>query len=390
MSAEMPKRLYPWSDEFFLGRARNLADAAERDATELAKWNIDAAKLTDFNAKLNAAYTVKPDEVLRAEYTTRINNAEAAAAMLRTAIGLVHSRAEMKFGEGSDIANEFRIQELSDQRSDRLLWTAEIVKEKGTEYFTALAEKGLTQPILDDVTTKRTGYKAALLLALQKEDERRRTTRKRILDFNAMYSIMKEIAIAGKAEFGTTDAALYADYVLGANSGSAGTPPAIPGGLGYATPNAYWQGAETATSYDLEITNDNGATTELIASAIHELYYPLEYPSQGSLWFRIRSGNAAGKSNWSPWFQLTATLETPPSLIFLVDRFYVGQVPNATSYEMLYGVVGGTVEDATQVFDADVEEYIWTPPSGTYVFYLRAKGPNGLVSGWFEVVITIA
>lgn len=390
MSAEMPKRSYPWSDEFFLGRARDLADAAERDATELAKWSIDAAKIADFNAKIAAGYTIKPDEVLRTELTTRVHNAEAAAAALRATINIVHSRAEMKFGENSDVANEFRVQDLSGQRDDRLLWTAEIVKSKGTEYFAALAEKGLTQAILDDVTTKRTEYLAALLITIQKEDERRRTTRKRIVDFNVLYAIMKEISIAGKAEFGTTDAARYADYVLGTADDTPATTPGIPPGIGYASPNGYWQGLQNATSYDVEISTDNGVTTEQIATSITQLYYPIPYPAQGTLLFRVRAKNAAGVGEWSPWYELTASLSMPPSLIYLIDRFYVGQVPGATSYEMRYGPVGGNVEDATQVFDDDVEEYVWTPPMGTYTFYLRAKGANGLVSPWFEVVITIA
>lgn len=386
------KRNYSMSDGNLRQLAVNFKLFATRDLAALDKYNITASTVTALNALSDAFDALPLDAELRAELKNatiaKNNKRKEIEAMLEN----VHNRAKMAFEPFSPEYKEFEFEGF-DNISDEAFGTrAKTIARAGLRHLTVLAERNQTAAELNDIISEKNEFENLIGEISLAISNRAKAANNRIIAGNALYEAIGDIAIAGKAVFEETDSAKFNDYLLYPGANVPQTPTAAPSGVGYATPYFYWNETPNATSYGVEVSHDGGATWELVEENIEDPQYAVEYPTIGSVMYRVYANNAAGQSERSTPITLTASASSPAGVIYNGTGFHITPVDNAEEYHFKYGPVGGSVDDpgTTEVFIQSSPDYGWTFPfTGTWVIYVRAK-VGGVWSPWLVTEMTFA
>ena len=386
----MPKRKYSMSDGNLRQLANDFAMFATRDLTQLAKYNITAARIDTLNDLADAFNALPSDVVLRTDlkYATIAKNVKEKE--ISDIIGNIRTRAQIVFGVGSMQFNDFHFEEAENASDKELFTCAAVVISAATRHLTALSNYGQTASEITDLETKSKEYVTAVTTIRSVESNRRNAKKNRVIAGNALYDAIGDIAAAGKSVFADTDPAKYPDYLLHPGADVPQSPAPKPSNVHYATPYMSWNESSTALYYYVEVSNDGGATYTMYEDNIEDTQIEVEVPSQGSRRYRVVAVNAAGDSEPSNYIVLSGTPVSPADINYANDVFTISEVQDAEEYQILYGTPGGSVNDpsTTEVSVSPSNVYAWHfPLTGAWVFYVRVK-VGGQWSGYLVKEMT--
>ena len=390
--ADVIKRKYNMTDGALRQLASNLKYFANRDLTYLAPIGISADTITIvanlYTAFVELPYDMELLNVLKATIRAKNNKQKE----ILDVIGLIHSRAKIVFKEDPATFAEFRFNEINSADDDAFPTQAIMIARTAAAHLTALANQAQTQAELTNLTAKCEELIVLMTNVQTAERNRREAKDARILAGNALYDVLGDIAIAGKSVFGDTSATKFVDYLLYPDAHVPKTPPPQVNGVGYASPNIFWNEAANALYYKVEVSYNSGATYQLYEDNVEDPQLEVETPVQGTAMYRVIAVNVAGQSEPSAPVTLVGSVGAPGGISYDNNGFHVTPVAGAEEYQILYGPPGGSV-DAPSTIEVSVStspDYSWTfPYTGTWVFYVRVK-VGGVWGSYLVQEITFA
>ena len=390
--SEVFKRKYSMSDGNLRQLSVNFKLFANRDLAALSKYNVSASTITALNALSDAFDALPLDSELRAALKNitiaKNNKRNALEVMLKE----VQHRATMVFETSSPEYFEFNFDNFDSIPDEAFPTRAKNIARAGLRHIAVLSTKNQTAEELNDIISAKNELEDLIGSINVAISNRTTAANNRIIAGNALYAAIGDIALAGKAVFEGVDSAKFNNYMLYPGAHIPRTATDAPNGLGYATPNLFWNETPNATSYGIEISTDNGATWELVEENIEDPHYSINYPTAGSVMYRVFANNAAGQSKRSLAIILTASAPTVSGVTYNNAGFHITPVQNAELYTLKYGPVGGSADDpaTVEVFEAASPDYNGTfPYTGTWIIYIRVK-VGGVWSSWFEKEMTFA
>lgn len=214
MSTRENPRLYKVADASLKQLVDDLRDSIVRDTADFTTRGFDAAKLTAFEALIEAFNNTTTDEELRGQVTTAVELKDALATNIKQELSAIRSRVKNKYGEGTGKYNSFGFGELSLLNDDELYRTAKRVIRISTTLLEDLKSEGLTQAILDNVVTITTNFDLAIDKVGEANENRDLETQDRVEKGNKVYTEMVKLAGTGKSLYEFNNQAKYNDYVL--------------------------------------------------------------------------------------------------------------------------------------------------------------------------------
>ena len=148
----------------------------------------------------------------------------------------------------------------------------------------------------------------------------------------------------------------------------------------YEEPNFMWAATANTTSYDVETSTDEGVTTNEVLSAENVLQVAVPRGAE-EIWARVRSRNANGVSDWSPWLIIAAmTPDMPGNLMHTPGDPGVTTCvvpPGAITVRMFYQPDGHPKTEIGVMTNGSYPWTLWLTP-GT--IFAQAEYPGGIVS----------
>jgi hypothetical protein len=186
----------------------------KRDSADLALYGVDNGTLNNI-ALLTKTFKEYPSD---AELLGLVSEATKDKDEKRTVIHIQMSaimiRVKNKFGISSATYKRFSTSELSNLSDEEMVHTARRVVRLATEYLPALSEKGLTQDIIDTLSTDTVIFDNSIDAKASAVEIRDRSTQERVTIANNLYTAISEIFDYGKEHYYTRDEAKYNDYLI--------------------------------------------------------------------------------------------------------------------------------------------------------------------------------
>ncbi len=185
-----------------------------RDATILLTYGVDEDMIDEITTMTDDFKNTPTDEELLGFVSIATENRDATCDQFKVETRSIMVRAKKAFGENSATYRQFGTIGLDEMDFDQLVRCGRRVGRTATLYFAKLAEKGLTQDMLDDY---------ALLVAkfddeVDKKDDavavRDKATEDRIILANNLYSKIIEVFEYGKNYWVNKSEAYYNDYII--------------------------------------------------------------------------------------------------------------------------------------------------------------------------------
>ncbi len=213
------KRRYHRSDAELALFAKKLESFMTRDALEFAARGIDAADIAALAAKREAFEAYPTDAEYRGLRTVAREDKSVARKALLDAVRNISDRALLKWGAASIKYNSFGVKGLVRFRDIDLLFTSRRTARLGTKYLTELADEGLTQTMIDDLTAFADEFEEKMHAVRDAAAERDLVTRERITAANELSALTGEYCEAGKTIWKYVSEAKYNDYVIYSDGG---------------------------------------------------------------------------------------------------------------------------------------------------------------------------
>ena len=218
-------RLYTFSDATLVTKGLEKVAFMQRDATQFDSYGITAMNITNLKNSLNTFADRLTDVEALGDQTQATENKDRKAEELRVAIADVMTRVRLTFPEGSPKYRKFGTDTLSKQIDAELHITAKRVVRVGTELLAELASNGLTQDMLDTISTLADKFADAIVAMKIEIGDRDIEQEDRVEAGNAIYTILAKYTSLGQSIWETSDVAKFNDYVLyNTISGEAETP----------------------------------------------------------------------------------------------------------------------------------------------------------------------
>lgn len=186
----------------------------KRDSADLALYGVDNGILNNI-ALLTKTFKEYPSD---AELLGLVSEATKDKDEKRTIIHIQMSaimiRVKNKFGISSATYKRFSTSELSNLSDEEMVHTARRVVRLATEYLPALSEKGLTQDMIDTLSTDTVIFDNSIDAKASAVEIRDRSTQERVTIANNLYTAISEIFDYGKEHYYTRDEAKYNDYLI--------------------------------------------------------------------------------------------------------------------------------------------------------------------------------
>ena len=186
----------------------------KRDSADLALYGVDNGILNNI-ALLTKTFKEYPSD---AELLGLVSEATKDKDKKRTIIHIQMSaimiRVKNKFGISSATYKRFSTSELSNLSDEEMVHTARRVVRLATEYLPALSEKGLTQDMIDTLSTDTVIFDNSIDAKASAVEIRDRSTQERVTIANNLYTAISEIFDYGKEHYYTRDEAKYNDYLI--------------------------------------------------------------------------------------------------------------------------------------------------------------------------------
>lgn len=210
----------------FLQRNNNLSDAElalyakalesfmTRDAAEFAARGIDAADIAALAAKREAFEAFPTDAEYRGLRTVAREDKSVARKALLAAVRNISDRALLKWGADSVRYNSFDVKGVMNFQDIDLLFASRRTARLAAAYLSDLADEGLTQAMIDDLTALADDFEEKIHLVKDAATDRFLETRQRITAANELSSLIGKYCEAGKMIWKNVSEAKYNDYVI--------------------------------------------------------------------------------------------------------------------------------------------------------------------------------
>ncbi len=211
------QRRYKMSDAQLVQLADKLKECATRDLEYLAEFSVLPATLIAFQTARDAFHNSPTDEVLSEDVNiaTQIQNVEKSVLMQQ--IRQISERARIKYGDTDYRFRKYGVDFLSIQRTDEIVRTGRRVQKVATEQLPELCTEGISQAMLDTLGILNNNLDALIDSQLDTIKNRDIAVDLRIMNGNALYSMMVTIAAKGILCWLDISEKRYNDYILSEN-----------------------------------------------------------------------------------------------------------------------------------------------------------------------------
>lgn len=214
MEKQEVQRIYKFSDATLVTKGLEKAAYMRRDKPEFLTYGIDTPKIEALEAAINLFSERLTDIEALGDQTQVTTNKDAKADELRTAIRLVMSRVELKYGIATPKYQKFGAETLSRQSDSDLLITAKRVVRVGNEYLTELTDTGLTTAMLTAISAMADEFSDLIIDMKIEIGDRDIEQEDRVEAGNEIYNLLVKYTTVGRSMWEATDVAKYNDYVL--------------------------------------------------------------------------------------------------------------------------------------------------------------------------------
>ncbi len=291
------ERNYRMTDDALAMLANNIVDYMTRDLAKFEEWGIDAADIAALQSKQNAFEQFPQDVTLRAEVTEAVEAKDFSREDLTKSIKEIADRVAVKWGDNSPKYKGLGASNMTSQKDSKLIFTARTVRIFATEHLLEMADVGLTQAMIDDLTSKVNDFEEKVREIEVKTALRDEKSRERIVLGNELYFLVAKYCDFGKRIWDDVNESFYNDYIIYKK------PVHLPSKVqnlqfDIANIKLKWDIAAGADTYQLEIKQNLPGFDwlTLYEGAANEFIYS---PGGGSWYFRCRGKNENGSGTWS-------------------------------------------------------------------------------------------
>lgn len=203
---------------FSYAQLTQLGDKAERlilrDLKDLKLYGVNVNTAENIAAQTLAFKQYPTDYELVGLVSEATKYKDKTRDEMHTIISSIMIRVKNKFGIGSPTYKRFGASDLSNKSDEEMVHATRRVVRLATEYLPSLAEKGLTQTIIDNLNTILLSFDNSLDSKESSVEDRDESTQERIILANTLYSQIAEIFDYGKEYYYTRDEAKYNDYII--------------------------------------------------------------------------------------------------------------------------------------------------------------------------------
>lgn len=214
MKKEMVTRTYKFVDAVLKQKADEFINLLDRDFTEFSARGYGASQKTDFENARNAVNDFSSDETYEAAKIELTANKDAARSALEKSMRTIFNMAGNHFGNQSAAYRSFGSADISRQPDAELARTHKIMVTAATANLGALAGEGLTQTMIDLLSTQGVALDESIDAVAKGITDRDIATESRVEMLNALYSLVSKYAGIGQDIFYEVNEAKYNDYVI--------------------------------------------------------------------------------------------------------------------------------------------------------------------------------
>lgn len=208
------QRIYNFSDGNLVTIGKEKLAFMRRDAIAFRSFGLADANFNSLETALNLfSETITDIEILNEQVESTLLKDEKAE-VVRVAIRAIMARVDLKFGAGTAKYKKFGTEALSHQSDSELLVVAKRVVRVGREYLSDLADHGLTEATLSDLSNLRDSFESLLIDQKLKIGERDILQEARVEEGNAIYRLLVSYTTTGLSIWSTLEAAKYNDYII--------------------------------------------------------------------------------------------------------------------------------------------------------------------------------
>lgn len=221
-------RDYQFSDGVLKQKADDVVGSVQRDLTAFSARGVSATTVTGLQTLITAFDSTQTDEELEGALSVTTEAKNVLADSLRSAIAVVRTMAENKFGVETALYRSFAFDGMSDLSDEQLYRLGKRVIRVATAQLTQLASEGLTASVITNLTTITTNFDTSIDVQQEAVKNRDIKTQDRVEKGNAVYKEITRLCNTGKSIFVNTDEAKYNDYVIYNTPSGTGEPPVTP------------------------------------------------------------------------------------------------------------------------------------------------------------------
>jgi hypothetical protein len=187
-----------------------------RDATQLLSFGVDAAMVTLVKNLTQDLKNCPTDEELKAVVGIAVRKRDEKGDEVKVGVREIMSRAKNRYGEFTPEYRAFGTKGMDDlDHSDFCRCAHRVVRWSGSApVLSDLAQKGLTQDMVDDLKTKTDEFDVLIDNKIDADITRDGATSQRVAKGNKLYAAITEVFDYGKTYWASRDETMYNDYVI--------------------------------------------------------------------------------------------------------------------------------------------------------------------------------
>ena len=213
MKKTMATRNYKLADAILKQKADEFLNLLDRDI-EFADRGYNAAAKTQFIALRDDVEVLPSDEKLESQKIELTATKDAARSALEKTMRTIFNMASNRFGSQSAQYRSFGNAEISRLPDAELVRVSKIMIIAANANLAEMATEGLTQAMIDSLTTKSEALDVAIDDVAKGISDRDIATEHRIETLNSLYNLVIKYAGIGQDIFYEVNEAKYNDYVI--------------------------------------------------------------------------------------------------------------------------------------------------------------------------------
>lgn len=213
MKKTMATRNYKLADAVLKQKADEFLNLLDRDI-EFADRGYNAAAKTHFITLRDDVEVLPSDEKLESQKIELTATKDAARSALEKTMRTIFNMASNRFGSQSAQYRSFGNAEISRLPDAELVRVSKIMIIAANANLAEMATEGLTQAMIDSLTTKSEALDVAIDDVAKGISDRDIATEHRIETLNSLYNLVIKYAGIGQDIFYEVNEAKYNDYVI--------------------------------------------------------------------------------------------------------------------------------------------------------------------------------
>ncbi len=388
MSNEQSTRMYKFSDADLTMFSQEIIDCMRRDIDEFEAFNVGESDMDNLQELCDAFEVFPTDDYINSEYQSATEEKDNLVVVMKKIVRNVAIRVEMKWGKSSAKYKSLGIADMSQISDEAFIQRCRMILMFAEEYQSELESEGLTSDIIADMRDTIQNLEDARRNQISKANYRTEKTTERIFKGNELYKYVSRYCEIGKRIWDGVNPAFYNNYVIyssgsgGSSSGGNSLPAPSNFRYDYADRTVRWNAVSGATSYKLEVSDDNMIWDVMYEGEDTEYFTGEILPDHRYL--RIKSRNANGFSSYATFnvvYEYILNGPTNFTHIPALPGFTWTAVPNATDYEVQLRLASATDLDYNLIYFGNDTTLLHGDPVGSYYVRIRAWNNDGL-SGW--------